>query len=127
MNEELNQIVKKLDDFDCKEHHWYEEVGEYDTKTNSFLNSPQYKKFDENDWFRINEERKLYRELIKLRTINFASAGYENKKQLFKKAFALERFGLTSKQICQKLQVNENFLRANREEYKIYKATEIND
>ncbi|USS89975.1 hypothetical protein [Fructilactobacillus cliffordii] len=121
MNSEFLKVIGQLDDFDTKDHQWCSEIGEYDVDKGIFIDVKNSNDFDKDDWDRISEERKLYVKLVNLRTLDFTSAGYDDKESLFKKAMMLENFGLTNKQICRKLKVNDNFLRANRDEYRGYK------
>lgn len=118
MSPELIQKIIELDQFDCKEHHCFEEIGDYDGKAKTFQKVKDFERFDEDDLERIKKDRELYVGLVELRNVNFESSGYSDKNKIFEKAMMLEKFGLTTKQICQKLKIFVNFLRANREEYK---------
>ncbi|WP_413628324.1 hypothetical protein R4B61_07605 (plasmid) [Fructilactobacillus vespulae] len=121
MNEELLKVVRKLDDFDCAEHHWYEEIGTYNETKKRWETDSSDTKIDESDLNRIKAERKLYLKLIKLRKIDLTSNGSEDKEKIYLMAMKLEKNDFTIREICRELGIKKNFLRENRKEYRKFK------
>lgn len=124
------QILEALSDFDTADHKWAIEIGDFDNYSEKFVasNEDMQNETSSEDWPRIARERELYLELVKVRPVPFTD--FESteqlmapeREQILKQAARMSFFDFTEKEICELLNLNSNYLKINRSEFKKWKA-----